>query len=130
MNCKSGEIPFKYLGLPVGADPKSIATWRPVINTLERILASWKGKHLSFGGRITLINSVLNSLPVYFLSFMRIPRKVLKIITRIQRDFLWGGNGVTRKIALVRWEVVCKSRVEGGLGIKNIDWFNLALLAR
>lgn len=40
------------------------------------------------------------------------------------------GNSEKRKITWVRWEVVCKPREEGGLGIKNLDWFNLALLGK
>lgn len=50
LHCKSGEIPFKYLGLPVGANPRKVSTWEPIIVTLERKLALWKGRYLSFGG--------------------------------------------------------------------------------
>lgn len=41
-----------------------------------------------------------------------------------------GGGGCEegRKICWVKWDVVCKPREEGGLGIKNIRVFNLALL--
>lgn len=55
---------------------------------------------------------------------------MLKILIRIQRDVLWGGNCEKRKIAWARWEVVCMSREEGGLVIKNLDWFNVVLLAK
>jgi len=44
------------------------------------------------GGRITLINSVLAALPIYLLSFFKIPKKVVHKIVSIQRKFLWGGQ--------------------------------------
>lgn len=113
-------LPFKYLGLQVGANPRSIKTWEPIIESLERKLAIWKGRHLSFGGRVTLINYVLNSIPVYFLSFLRIPRKVIKILIRIKKNF-YRENCEKRKIAWVRWDKICRLRVEGGLGIKNLE---------
>lgn len=64
--------------------------WEPIIASLERKLALWKGRYLSFGGRVSLISSVLHNIPIIFLSILRIPKKVLKILIRIQREFLWG----------------------------------------
>jgi hypothetical protein len=29
LNCKIGSTPFKYLGLPIGANPRRIPTWQP-----------------------------------------------------------------------------------------------------
>nr|KYP36676.1 hypothetical protein KK1_042197 [Cajanus cajan] len=46
----------------------------------------------------------------------------------IQRDFLWRGVKDGLKIPWVKWETVCKSKVEGGLGIKDVRLFNWALL--
>lgn len=73
LNCKIGVLPFKYLGLPIGANTRSLVTWQPIIDSLARRLASWKGRHLSLGGRITLINLVLNNLPIYFFVFPQNP---------------------------------------------------------
>jgi hypothetical protein len=56
----------KLLGLPIGANHRQESTWKPVIESVKRKLSAWTGKHLSFGGRIMLINSVLASLPLYF----------------------------------------------------------------
>jgi hypothetical protein len=39
-NCKRGAVPFKYLGLPVGANPKSLATWEPLLEQIRRRLNS------------------------------------------------------------------------------------------
>jgi hypothetical protein len=45
---------------------------------LEKKLSGWKGKYLSVGGRLVLINSVLTSLVMFILYFFEIPRGVLE----------------------------------------------------
>jgi len=88
LNCSQLEIPFSYLGIPVGVSSKSWVVWQPIIRKFEAKLAKWKQRYLSMGGRITLINSVLTALPIYLLSFFRIPKKVVQKIVTIQRNFL------------------------------------------
>jgi hypothetical protein len=75
LNCKLGTIPFVYLGLPVGANPRKEATWKPVIDILQKRLYSWQNRYVSLGGRVIFINSVLASIPIYYLSFMKMPLK-------------------------------------------------------
>lgn len=55
---------------------------------------------------------------------------VARKITRLQREFLWGGDDGVRKIASVKWDVVCRPREQGELGVKNIKLFNRALLGK
>ncbi|XP_057440482.1 uncharacterized protein LOC130732451 [Lotus japonicus] len=89
LNCKVMDIPFVYLGIPVGARPSCQRMWEPVINKIKNRLSSWKQKLISFGGCICLIQSVLSSLPLFFLSFFKMPLCVAKICTRLIRNFLW-----------------------------------------
>lgn len=79
---------------------------------------------------MTLINSVLSSLPLYFFSFYKAPRKVLEEMIRLQRQFLWAGGIERRAVSWVKWSAVCKPKRNGGLGIKNLEAFNIALLAK
>jgi hypothetical protein len=58
-NYRIGHTTFKYLGLPVGANPCLSSTWRPMVDAIKRRLGSWGNKFISFGGRIVLINTVL-----------------------------------------------------------------------
>lgn len=91
LNCKCGVVPFKYLGIPISANLRCVSTWQSVFNSVKKRLSSWKGKHLSLGGHITFINSVLSSLPKFFLSFFKAPKKVLSILVSLRRIFLSAG---------------------------------------
>jgi hypothetical protein len=91
LNCGQGSFPFKYLGLPVGGNPGRAITWEPLLDQFSKKLNSWGNRYLSLGGRIVLLNSVLNALPIFYLSFFTVPVCVAKKIVRIQREFLWGG---------------------------------------
>ncbi|KAK2415745.1 hypothetical protein QL285_038202 [Trifolium repens] len=130
LNCREGSIPFKYLGLPIGANPKSEVTWKPLLDNLRKRLFSWRNKYISFGGRIVLINAVLNSMPIFYLSFLKIPVSVRKKVIRIQREFLWGGVKGGRKVSWIKWSVICKEKEKGGLGVRDIHFVNLSLLAK
>lgn len=35
LNCRLGSLPFIYLGLPVGANPRRLETWKPVIENIQ-----------------------------------------------------------------------------------------------
>ena len=80
----------------------------------------WKGTYFSLGGRITLIQACLSSIPLYFLSQFRIPMGVANSIEKIMRDFLWSGVSKTNQDHLMSWEVCCCPRKEGRLGLGNL----------
>ncbi|CAN4082756.1 unnamed protein product [Withania somnifera] len=85
-------IPTVYLGMPLGHKHKALEIWDEIIKKTENKLARWKAQYLALGGRLTLINSVLDSLPTYVMSQFPIPTKVIKRLDKLRRDFLWQGN--------------------------------------
>ena len=114
LNCQLLVLPFNYLGIPIGANPRRCTMWDPIINKCERKLAKWKQRNISFGGRVTLIQSVLTSIPIYLFSFFRVPKLVEDKLVRLQRRFLWGGGSDQNKIAWVSWKSVCLPKERGG----------------
>lgn len=101
MECHFASLPSSYLGLPLCIETPSFSLWEPVIVKFNKRLASWRGKYLSFGGRITLLKSVLSALLVYFLSTFQCPKKVIISFEKIMREFLWGSQTEKEKDHLV-----------------------------
>ncbi|GAU38652.1 hypothetical protein TSUD_276920 [Trifolium subterraneum] len=130
MRKRLGSVPFTYLGLPIGANPRSLSTWEPLVDLLRKRLNSWRNKYISLGGQIVMINAVLNAIPIFYLSFLKMPKKVWRKVVRIQREFLWGGVRGGKKVSWVRWSVVCKEKDKGGLGVRDIRLVNISLLSK
>jgi hypothetical protein len=128
--CKVGKYPFRYLGLPMHTRKLNNKDWQMIENIIEKRLSGWKGKMLSVWGRLVLINSVLSSLPMFMLSFFKIPRGVLEKIDCFRSRFYWQNNQYKRKYRLARWEMLCQPKIQGGLGIQNLDIQNKCLLSK
>ena len=99
LRCKVGKIPFLYLGLSIGGDPRRLSFWEPVVNRIKSRLSGWHSRFLSFGGRLILLKSVLTALPVYALSFFKAPAGIISSIESLLGDcgiliMLCWGNGV------------------------------------
>nr|GEY87991.1 reverse transcriptase domain, reverse transcriptase zinc-binding domain protein [Tanacetum cinerariifolium]GEZ40503.1 reverse transcriptase domain, reverse transcriptase zinc-binding domain protein [Tanacetum cinerariifolium] len=114
MKCSVGEFPFTYLGLPIGQCMKRSNAWRPVIENFKKRLSDWKAKTMSYGGRLTLVKSVLGSLPLYYFLMFRVPSCMIKSLERIHKDFFWGGVGEGKRLPWVKWDSVISSYEAGG----------------
>ncbi|XP_075638407.1 uncharacterized protein LOC142610480 [Castanea sativa] len=101
-----------------------------IIDRIQSKLQSWKGKLLSRAGKLTLIKSVMQAMPIYAMSVHLLPKETCNRIDKLMRDFWWGDNIERRKIHTVAWEKNCQTRSNGGLGIRKTEIFNKALVAK
>ncbi|GAA0166985.1 hypothetical protein LIER_22019 [Lithospermum erythrorhizon] len=88
---RRGEAPFNYLGIPIYKGKKKCFLFDDLLDKLRGEVASWSSNFLSFGGRITLLQLVLNTLPIYYLQMMQMPAEVYGKIERLLNKFLWDG---------------------------------------
>lgn len=121
---------MNYLGIPPGSKSKCKAVWNDVIQRFQQKLAGWKRSYLSKGQRLIMIQSVLASLPIYYLSMFQMPVSVVKEMERIMRNFLWGSRSTTKKISWVNWSRVTLPKCRGVVGIKKLRLVNKALHAK
>lgn len=83
----------------------------------------WLEEDLFVKGRLTLLKSLLSSLPMYVMHLFTIPTYVANRIEKLLRYllfFLFGGGGCLRddfKFHLVGWNTLCSPLKDGGLGV-------------
>ncbi|XP_057723384.1 uncharacterized protein LOC130939286 [Arachis stenosperma] len=103
LGCVEVALPVRYLGIPLGANPRLAKTWKPIIDKVEDKLNLWKVKSLNKAGKLVLIKSVLNSLSVYYLNLYKMPKSVAEKLIGLQRRFLWSKEDGNSGIPLVKW---------------------------
>ena len=118
--CQVGTLPFTYLGLPVGTTKPRIRDLFPVVDRVERRLSA-SSCLLNQGARLQLLQSILSSLPIYFMCSLCLPDGIIKQIERIMRQCLWRGNSNTPRQSLAAWPLVWRPKDKGGMRIINLS---------
>ena len=93
-------------------------------------LAGWKAKYLSFAGWMVLIKSVMSDIPNYVMQGVALPIHVCEKLDKINQDFLWGSISEKKRMHMVGWSKIVKSKEEEGLGIQAARVKNIALLSK
>lgn len=110
LGCKTGSAPIPYLGMLVGGRAGGVQNWAGVVERTKKRVMRWDTKAISLGGRATVVSSVLSSIPIYFLSFHKLPKSVEKVFRFIYSRFLWGGNDDEKKITWIKWDDLCREK--------------------
>ena len=63
------------------------------------------------------------------MSVYLLPMTTVKKLDQIRRTF-FGKGGTKRKYHLLKWEIICKSKRKGGLGVKDLKKMNISLLCK
>lgn len=96
--CMVGDFPIKYLGVPLHFDKLSREDLQELIDKILARIVGWRGKLLSYLGKITLIRTYLASIPLYLLSFFKFPKWALNLINSHMANCLWSDSEGASKI--------------------------------
>ena len=116
-----------YLGAPVST---SRGSYDFLLDKFASRLQTWKSKALSQAGRVVLIKSVLQSIPVYFMGTIKVPVSVTKDLTALTRRFFWGAMDKKKFMCYVAWSKITLPLQMGGLAIRDLNSVNDALLMK
>ncbi|XP_048615720.1 uncharacterized protein LOC106350744 [Brassica napus] len=119
-----------YLGIPEDISGSKCKLFAFLKDKLMHRVNGWTGRWLSKGGKEVLIKSILLALPTYVMSTFLLPLEICENLASAIAQFWWSSNPPKRGIHWAKWEKVCRSREEGGIGFRLIHEFNLALLAK
>ncbi|XP_044367523.1 uncharacterized protein [Triticum aestivum] len=82
--CIIGKMPFTYLGLPLGSTRPSVHDLMPMVCKVERRLTSTLNM-ISYGAKLSLVNSVITSLVIFALCTLKLPASILELLDKIRR---------------------------------------------
>lgn len=70
-----GSLPIRYLGVPLISMWLSYDECRSILDRVRSRVVSWRGCFLSFVGRLQLVQSVLSTIHIYWVSYLYSPKK-------------------------------------------------------
>jgi hypothetical protein len=130
LNVPNESLQDKYLGMPSDVGRSKNGAFKYLKDRVWSKVQGWMEMILSAGGKEVLIKSVAQAVPIYSMACFKLPRGLCKHIDSLIRKFWWGSKAGERKTAWVAWEEMTKPKYMGGLGFRDTELFNLALLAR
>ncbi|XP_048503106.1 uncharacterized protein LOC104896166 [Beta vulgaris subsp. vulgaris] len=130
VNTPSADSIGKYLGCNIEVNGRNTRQFHPLIEKVEQRLSSWHHLSLSIAGRVMLINSVLSMLSLHILSVFLIPKTTAGKLNSIFARFLWAGSRASKPIYWINKSTLELPKGGGGLGIRNVNLFNKALLTK
>ncbi|GJR76612.1 hypothetical protein Tco_0088977 [Tanacetum coccineum] len=128
LGCLILKTPFSYLGSKVRGSMSRVHAWTEVVDRVKNRLSKWKMKALSIGGRLTLLKSVLGSMPIFHMSIFRAPLSVLRTLESIRNHFFNGQDLNSKKASWVNWKKVLAPKEKGGIGVSSLYALNKGLM--
>ena len=120
----------KYLGLPKHFGRRKHDLFTSLVDRIRQRAASRSSQFLSKAGKLTLLKAVLTAIPTHSMSCFQLSASICKRIQSVLTRYWWDSTEEKRKMCWVSWQKMTKPRASGGLGIRYIQLFNQALLAK
>lgn len=122
--------PGTYLGMPMSIGRNKNEVFGFLTDRVRSKLQGWVNKDISKAGKVTLLKSAAQTIPNFWMSIFLIPTGVCEGIERLMNGFWWGRGANGKGISWMAWDKLCAPKGCGGLGMKSLKSFNVAMLAK
>ncbi|CAA7051877.1 unnamed protein product [Microthlaspi erraticum] len=120
----------KYLGIPEQFTHKKTEMFEYIVDKVKERTQGWHKRFLSLGGKEVLLKSIATAMPVYSMNVFKLPKGICEEINSVLADFWWGSDQGKKNMHWFAWNRLCLPKSEGGIGFRDIERFNLALLGK
>ncbi|KAL9683512.1 hypothetical protein QQ045_015334 [Rhodiola kirilowii] len=125
---KTSPLPVRYLGISLTSRSLSRKDCDNLIEKITARLEYWSNRFLSRAGRRVLVSSVLQAMVFFWARVCILPKTVIQAVNATCARFFWRGSCDKKRGHLVKWDDMCRDKEDGGLGLKNIETLNFAMV--
>ena len=121
----------KYLGLlkHFGRNKKDL--FASIVDQIKQKAISLASRQLSQAGKLTMLKSILSLMPTFAMTCFELPGSLCKRIhSTLTTRFWWDPSETKKRICWVSWDKLTKPKNIEGLGFRDIQQFNRALLGK
>lgn len=120
----------KYLGLPMfwGRSKKEAMAF--IKDKILGKIHGWNSRTLPQASKEVLIKSVIQATPMYPMMCFKLPSSLCSSLNSIIGKFWWENGDGGGKIHWGSWEKLTEAKGNGGMGFRDLEAFNCALLAK
>ncbi|KAL0928744.1 hypothetical protein M5K25_000663 [Dendrobium thyrsiflorum] len=111
---------MNYLGVKMALRRLVVADFNGIIERTSNRLNVWGNKFISTVGRLQLVNSTCLAIPIFSATHSLIPTRVLHVIEKMCRDYIWCKGNSSKGMHFVAWKVLCRPKNKGGRGLMSI----------
>jgi hypothetical protein len=111
-------------------EDKKTRTFASLVSRVRKKLEGWKEKFLTQAGNEVLLKEVVQTIPTYAMSVSKLPKTLCKQLNSLMSNFWWNHNRESKRVNWISWKRLGVAKQQGGMGFRDIEAFNLALLAK
>lgn len=119
----------KYLGMSEQFTRRKSDMFTYIVDKVKAVTQGWSQKYLSPGCKEVLLKSIALAMPIFSMNVFRLLKEVCDEINRVLARFWWG-SGENKGMHWYDWKRVSLPKSEGGLGFRDLEKFNQALLGK